>query len=629
MTVGISIMKKSISLRARVFVPALCVVSLTISASVLGQGIEINPVVISASRTEQPLSQVLSSVSVITRADIDKSQAQSLADLLQGEAGFEFGRNGGPGAVTSFFLRGQESKNLVVLIDGVRSQTDGGGSLTVTDVPLSQIERIEVLRGNAGALYGEAAIGGVVNVITRAGKGKPNAYGSASLGSRRTTDLSAGYGGSLEDTSFDFNAGVSGTAGFSAIDAQKNPSANPDRDAYRNQYAAGKIDQKIDSTLRVGVRAGTKTSVVDYDNEFGTMTETNQFKIKTDSIGAYVNKRLNESWLTKFDATSSNFSYNDLKNGLQIANGYYSGHQDVFRWANDYFLHDSTNLNFGLDQSNEKYQQRSSYNAKRDTTGYFAGVTSKLDRWNFQANLRRDSLTINNMKSSGSVKKSFSDNTYLLGLGYQVTSEWRLTSTVSTGFRAPAANDLMGAYGNESLLSETHRSQEIGAIYSVEKTMFRAVYFQNRTQDTIAYDSSYKPQNTGETRNKGYEFTARAVVLGNSVKGALVFQDPLNVTTNSLPGRRAKQYGSFDISRWISGYEVGTKFIGSSARSNFGGSTDLAGYTTWAFYASRKIDSDWTARVKLENALNRRYELAGGYNTPGRGVYATLQYQPK
>jgi vitamin B12 transporter len=624
-------MKKSIRLSARGFVPALSMLSLAVAASVQAQGIEVNPVVISASRIEQPLSDVLSSVSVITRAEIDKSQAMTLADVLQGEAGFEYGRTGGPGTTTSFFLRGAESKNVLVLIDGVRSQTDGNGSLTITDVPLSQVERIEVLRGNAGALYGEAAIGGVINVITRAGKGAPKAYGAATVGSRNTTDLSAGYGGSVEDTSFDLNAGASGTAGFSAMNADLSRYVNPDRDGYSNQYAAGKVDRKIDSTLRIGARASTKTSLVDYDSNSssGINTDIHQFQIKTDSVGAYVNKRLTDDWMSNFDVTSSNFSYDDFKNGVQASTGYYTGHQDVFRWSNNYAIHSSTNLNFGVDQSNEKYQQRSKYDAKRDTTGYFAGLTSKLDRWSFQANARRDALTVDSTQSPSAVKKDFADNTHLLGVGYQLTPEWRLTSTASTGFRAPAANDLIGSYGNPNLLPETHRTQEVGGVYSVEKTLFRAVYFQTRTQDTIAYDSSYKPQNTGDARNKGYEFTARADVYGYSVKGALTFQDPWNETTNSLPGRRAKQYGSFDVSRLIYGYEVGTKFVGSSERSNTGGNAMLAGYTTWAFYASRKIDADWTARVKLENAFNRNYELAGGYNTPGRGIFATLQYQPK
>jgi vitamin B12 transporter len=101
----------------------------TISTAQAQTNSEFNPVVVSASRTEQSLSDVLPSVSVITRADLDRTQAKTLADALQGEPGFEFGRNGGPGGATSIFLRGSDSKNIVVLVDGVRTQTDNLGSL--------------------------------------------------------------------------------------------------------------------------------------------------------------------------------------------------------------------------------------------------------------------------------------------------------------------------------------------------------------------------------------------------------------------------------------------------------------------------------------------------------------------
>ena len=624
-------MSKSFRLRSGACVPVLSILSLTLTSSLKAQDIELNPVVISASRTEQQLSEVLSSVSVITRQDIEKSQAASLADLLQGEAGFEFGRNGGPGSTTSFFLRGQESKNLVVLIDGVRSQTDGGGSLTITDVPLSQVERVEVLRGNSGALYGEAAIGGVINIITLQGKGAPKAYAAATLGSRNTAELSAGYGGQINDTRFDFNAGTSKSAGFSAMNADTNARVNPDRDSYSSQYAAAKVDQKIDSTMRLGMRANSKNSMVGYDDGLSpnTKTDIHEFKIQTDSVGAYVNKRLTDDWLTSVDVSFSNFSYDLVKNGIQPTSGYYKGYQDVFRWENTYALHSSTSLNFGLDRSNEKFEQRSSYEMKRDTTGYFAGLTRKSDYWNFQANVRRDVLTVDRSATGNALRKDYSENTHLLGLGYEVTPEWRLVSTASTGFRAPAASDLVGTYGNPNLIPETHRATEVGTVFNLEKALLRVVYFETQTQNTIAYDRSYKPQNTGVTHNKGFELTARAEVAGNSVKSSLVFQDPWNVTSNSLPGRRAKQYGALDISRWISEYEIGTKLYAASKRSNFGGQADLSGYTTWAFYVSHKIDNEWIARAKLENAFNRNYELAGGYTTSGRGIFATLQYQPK
>jgi vitamin B12 transporter len=117
------------------------------------------------------------------------------------------------------------------------------------------------------------------------------------------------------------------------------------------------------------------------------------------------------------------------------------------------------------------------------------------------------------------------------------------------------------------------------------------------------------------------------------VKASLVAQDPWNVSDNSALTRRARQYGSLDVSRPFGAYEVGGRVYASGARSDMNYSTyqpvDLSGYTLWSFYASRKIDTEWTARVKLENAFDRQYQLAYGYNTPGRGIYATLQYQPK
>ncbi len=626
-------MKKSIRLSARGFAPALSVLSLAVVASVQAQSIEVNPVVISASRMEQPLSDVLSSVSVITRADIDKSQAVSLADLLQGEAGFEFGRTGGPGATTSFFLRGQESKSLVVLIDGVRSQIDGNGSLTVTDVPLAQVERIEVLRGNAGALYGESAIGGVINIITRAGKDAPRAYGTAYAGSYRTEGLDVGYGGRSQDTSFDLNAGYSGAAGFSAMDPTGRARVNPDRDGYRNRFAGAKVEQKIDGTLKVGVRANMKESWTDYDNSSApdVSTDLHQFKIKTDSVGGYLKKSVNDKWSTNFDLTSANYSYETIKNGTVGSTGYYDGHQDVLRWSNAYELFPATSFVFGVDMAKEKFTQSNSYDMTRNLTGYFAGLLAKEGKWSFQANARHDALTLDRIASGVSTNKSYSSDNYLLGAGYQLNEQWRATSTMSTGFRAPSAAELYGWGGNANLKPETHRSEEVGLVYSRADALMRLVYFQTRTNDAIGYDSNWTNANVGEIRNKGYELTARSQLMGNTVKGSLVLQDPWNVTDNYLPGRRAKQYGSIDVSRWIQAHEVGVKVFASSQRADFNMSQSpmLPGYSTVAFYVSRKIDADWTGRVKLENAFNRHYELAGGYNTPGRGVYATLQYQPK
>jgi vitamin B12 transporter len=608
---------------------------LAVAASVQAQGIEVNPVVVSASRMEQPLSDVLSSVSVITRADIDKSQAVTLADLLQGEAGFEFGRNGGPGATTSFFLRGQDSINTVVLVDGVRVQTDKIGAIQTTDFPLQQIERVEILKGNASALYGNNAIGGVVNIITRQNKGVPKAYGSVSVGSYKTTGAFAGYGGILDDVNFDFNLGRIKSAGFSAMNTVQRTYANPDADGYNNDYASAKLEKRISTATQIGTRLGYSVSDVGYDGAYDTPTDIHKFKKTTQSVSGYVRQIMNSDWVSNVSLTRSEYKYEDTFNGTfslpYSVNSRFQGWQNALAWNNAYQLQSQTKAVFGADLTDDTFNAsggsaNNAYALSRRTRGYFAGVTHQIERLTIQANVRQDQLHL--QKENTSTRSENQANTGLLGLGYQFAPLWKLTGTLSTGFSAPTADAVSS---NPTIKPEHHRSQEVGAVYQTNATLLRAVYFQTKATDAIIYNISSDSYQNSDIDNKGVELTARAKVAGYSVKSSITLQDPRDIGQNLPQARRAKQYGSLDVSRVLYGYEVGSKLYAASERrnSNYSSSYDLAGYSIWSFYASRKIDNEWTARVKLDNAFDRHYQLAYGYNTPGRGIYATLQYQPK
>lgn len=624
-------MKKSIRLRARAFVPALSVLSLAVAASVQAQGIEINPVVVSASRMEQPLSQVLSSVSVITRADIDKSQAATLADLLQGEAGFEFGRNGGPGTVTSFFLRGQNSSNVALMIDGVRVQPDSIGSLTQTDLPLSQIERIEILRGSAGALYGDAAIGGVINVYTRRGKGQMTPYGSVSYGTYNTRHVSAGYGGELDGKSLDFNVGTTKSDGFSSMNKRQNTSTDPADNGFSKSNASLRFEDKLTQSLRLGVRVATTVSDTSYDKN-----DANAYSMKTsnDSYSVYARSQINQAWFSTLDLTRAQLKYEDLKNGSpypasSLTSSYLNGKQDALRWGNVYEISSMHKASFGVDVLKDDYDTsgNNGYVIHRNTKGYYGGLTSVFDALTLQANVRRDAIDLD-YTAYGSLSNSSIDATAtLLGVGYQLNSVWKLTGTSSTGFRAPTAYDIST---NTSVQQEEFKSDEVGVVYADANTYGRLVYFKTTTKSAIGYDTNWAAVNVGETKVDGVEANLRTNWRGHSIKLALVQQDPWSVTDNEQLGRRARHYGSVDISRPFLNYEVGARFYATGERKDSHyNAYMLPGYSTLAFYASRKIDNEWTARVKLENALDRQYQLAYGYNTPGRGIYATLQYQPK
>ena len=140
---------------------------------------------------------------------------------------------------------------------------------------------------------------------------------------------------------------------------------------------------------------------------------------------------------------------------------------------------------------------------------------------------------------------------------------------------------------------------------------------------------NFRAVNIGQTENKGLEATLRSQWMGNNIKASMVNQDPRNVTLAMPQARRAKTYGSLDISRPLAGYDIGAKLYASGERKDSPySSTMLGGYSVLSFYVSRKIDERWTARVRLENVFDKQYQLASGYNTPGRGLFATLQYSP-
>ena len=166
------------------------------------------PVAVTATRQSQPITDVLADITVIGPEEIARSGAQGLADLLQRQPGVEIVQNGGPGAVSGVFLRGANSSQTLVLVDGLRLASSTSGMTALEAIPLDQIERIEIMRGPASSLYGADAIGGVIQVFTKKAEGDafvPNA--AAGFGTYDTTNVNAGLRGSLGPLRFSVQAG--------------------------------------------------------------------------------------------------------------------------------------------------------------------------------------------------------------------------------------------------------------------------------------------------------------------------------------------------------------------------------------------------------------------------------------
>jgi len=207
--------------------------------------------VVTATRTEQPLADLVADVSIIDRDTIELSGATGLADVLSRLPGVEITRNGGVGNASSVYLRGAESRFTAVYIDGVRVDSQSTGGAQWEQIPLSQIERIEVLRGPAAAVYGSDAIGGVVQLFTRKGEGPARPQVGVGLGTHGLRKIEAGVSGAAgEGGAFDYALGIAHETS-DGFDTKASGAHNPDRDSYRSTSGNARLGLRIDARHRL------------------------------------------------------------------------------------------------------------------------------------------------------------------------------------------------------------------------------------------------------------------------------------------------------------------------------------------------------------------------------------------
>jgi vitamin B12 transporter len=617
---------KNRSIRARRFAPSLSVLSLAVAASLQAQTIELNPVVVSASRIQQKISDVIPSATVINREEIERSQAPTLVDLIQGQPGIEIGRNGGPGTLSSIFMRGQASANVAVFIDGIPVQRDAGGGLKLVDIPPSQIEKVEILRGNMSAIYGESAVGGAIHIFTLAGAGKSGPTASVGYGSRNTSNLTAGYNLNGDDFKLGLSVQKFKTDGFSAMNPRESALVNPDKDAFERESVFINGEKRVSKDLAIGFQANSIDSKVEYDStsnpNFGPASPSDRqnSKQKSSDLTAYSRANLSPDWTSRLAITQSDFKNQEFYNGS--ANGAYIGNQLGVQWGNTYKL-GTGNANFGVDVTNAEFKTPTKY--ERDSLGYYVGYSGRFNRLDYQANLRRDEIK---SKESNTSKEN-SANTWLLAAGYQLTHTLKLTSLVSTSFRAPAVGELFGRYGNPTLQPQEHKGGELGLQHQSALGLLRTVYFMTETKNDFAYGPDWKPYNIAKTENKGVEVSLNGNAAGWGYKLSAVAQDPKTESGARL-ARRAKEYGSIGLTKTAMGVDWGGNVILSGNRKDSDYNSEFnSSYTVVNLTAAKKLTPEWTGRVRVENAFNENYQLVHGYNTPQRGVFVTLQYQPK
>ena len=596
-------MKKSASI-GLAFVAGLSLVSV-FQTAMAGPAWEDDPIVVTATRTEQSAMSVPARVSVIMRADIERSQAPDLIELLRLEAGIDIARNGGPGGQTSVFMRGANSNHVLVLIDGVRAAASGTGAFTWEILDPSVIERIEIVRGPRAARWGSDAIGGVIQIFTRRADGLSAGVRYGSEDDRRVTLAAGRQRGELP---LDLTLSARRVDGFSA----QNPRGfgfNPDDDGFENLSAAtgGAAELGGGSLSWRGRIASGETEfdqgVTDYDN----------WSWRFDYVGAS-----SGPWKWQLGAAT-------LRDRQETQTAFGLDEVVTRRLQGDFLaersLGDAAQWLVGVDAWRESGASKGQWDESRSNVGVFTGLEGTAAGTGFELSLRLDDDEEFGTELTGSA-----------GLNRRLGDRWRAFASAGRGFRAPNFSQLYspgfgGLFaGNPDLDPERSWSAEAGLDFTpVSGQRLTLSAYSNRIDDLIAFSGpDFQAVNVNEARIRGLEFTHRAIAGSWSSRFNLTLQDPQDRDAGRDLLRRASFKGN-----WVLGYAVNSRWNVDGELAHVGdrldvGGVRLASYTLINLRAAYRLRDHWNLEIRVDNIADRDYEPLVGFNAPDRRLFVQL-----
>ena len=579
------------------------------------------PVVVTASRTEQPLLDLLADVTWIGPDEIAASGVDSLAQLLQRQPGTEIVTTGGPGSTSGVFLRGANTDQTLVLVDGMRVASSTTGTAALEAIPLSQIDHIEILRGPASSLYGADAIGGVIQIFTRQGAPGFNANASGGYGTYNTADVTAGIGGSTDTLRLSALVDARHSTGFPAIANPQNPLYEPIDDGYKEasvsasgNWTYGPGQQLVAQFLRSRLNAQFDNGD-SYDNR--TITTLQSWQVTS-------NNRLAPYWISRL--TAGNGSDNSVSE-TAFGNAPFLTNQHQYAWQNNFTLPQGL-----LTAAIERLEERVSTNPafpvnERDTNSALAIYQLRAGDQALQANLRVDDSNQYGSHTTGAIE-----------YGYRLSSQWRVTASYATAFKAPTFNDLYyPGFSNPNLVPETSRNIE-GGVYGNgtagdAQWDLRAVGWYNRVTDLIVFEcnadfSICAPQNVRDATLKGIEFGGALTWHATQVRGSLDLQSPRDDTTGLQLPRRALRHGAVAVTQQVGPVSLGAEVVASSLRYD-----DAANTVKMGGYAILNLTAEWPLGhgvalfARGDNVFNKNYQLAADYSTGGQQLFVGLRWQ--
>lgn len=572
----------------------------------------IEPVVVTATRTEIPASQALASVELISGDELLRLPGSDLGDALRLRAGVEVARLGGPGQQTSLFLRGTDSNHVLVLVDGLRINPGTIGSAAIQNIAPELVERVEIVKGPRSTLYGSEALGGVINVITRRGAAN-GANVQAGIGDydTRSASLSAGLSGARGDASM----------GLSWLDSDGFPTRSGDATdrGYENRSltAAARTDL---GAVELGFRAWHAEGTSEYSDFFVTPVDQDFENSALALTAAFAPA---ESWDARL---MLGYAVDDLEQNQSP--DFLDTERYTLDWQNDIALSESHRLTAGV------LWQEEEADAESFGLPYDATTTSQQLYLQDQATFGVHRLLL---AAGYTDHETFGGHaTWNAEYGLAIGERALVTIAAGTAFRAPDATDLYGFGGNPDLEAEESNSYEIGYRLRIGgRQSFTLTAFRNDIDELIQFVVTDPETFAGENRNverariDGLEAGWRYDGEAWSARASATLQDPRDETTDARLLRRARENATLAVARRIRGHELALDLLYAGDRKDFGFPEPVTLDSYWLASLSAKvaITPRFTLLARMENLFDEDYELASGFNTMGRSLFVALRHE--
>lgn len=585
-----------------------------------------SPVIVTASRVVEPVTAVLASVTVVTRADIERLQPHSVPELLAGLAGVSVASSGDLGKTAYLYVRGTNADHVLVLIDGIKIGSATTGQAALEQLPVEQIERIEIVRGPRSSLYGSDAIGGIIQIFTRHSAPGAASRGSFELtgGSHDTWQAQSGYSGSSGPLWYNASASGLYTSGIAVCAAGAPATAQcyttEPRQGYRSSSAAVSGGYQIGDATRVSfdwLRADGDTR---YDGDIFSGDES---QLVQQAAGMELQTAPLPRWGMSFTAGQS------LDESAQLFDdapeGFFDTRRETLSWLNGLRLATVQNLLLGTDYERDTIGSSTGYAERsRADTGALGAYRLAPGRLDLEVSARHDH------------NQQFGDRTTgAAAAAWRFTDELRLTASWGTAFKAPTFNDLyFPFYGNPALRPETARSTEIGLEGNLAaRTEWAVNAYETTIDDLIEYNPvTFGADNIDRARIRGLELRLTTQIAGTQAQLNTTWLDPRDRGANwgAVLTRRAEESVRLDLDRDFPAFTAGTSLSIVGRRFEDPANTErLGGYTILDLRVGWHLDPSWMLQARISNALNRDYETVLYYNQPRFGAYLTLRYTPR